>query len=226
MRISRESLKERVKQQLLERLMNGFYPPGERLVETVLAEEFGTSPIPVREALLELTAMRLVDSESYKGVRVRSFSNREIREAYEVRAVLEEFAAKRAARVLKGDTKSLRHLLRQMVEAARKNDFKAYLNSDLPFHRLIVAASGNTHLLRTWDELGFQIRANLFLTRDNSDLLEIAHLHPPIVEALDAGDGRRAATLLRDHSQKFAEELTSMEANELRHQPANALANI
>jgi DNA-binding GntR family transcriptional regulator len=70
-----------------------------------------------------------------------------------------------------------------------------------------VKAVGNECLLRAWNELGFEIRAYLFLTRDNSDLPQIAEEHVPIVEALEAGDGRKAGSLLRTHCFRFAKEI-------------------
>jgi DNA-binding GntR family transcriptional regulator len=211
-KISRLSLKEKVQQELLRRIMDGHYPPGQRLMENALAEELGVSPIPVREALRELSVMRVVDSEAYKGVRVRTFSNAEIRDAYEVRAVLEDAAAQRAARFFKRNAKSLHHFIEELRKTAREGDVKGYLNYDLPFHRAIVAAAGNGHLLRAWESLGFEIRAYLFLTRDNSDLQKIAEEHPPIVQALEAGDGRKAGALLRRHCLAFAKEVMTLES--------------
>jgi DNA-binding GntR family transcriptional regulator len=71
MPVQRRSLKDQVKQQILDRILKGRYTPGERLREVALAEELNTSPIPVREALRELESLRIVESEPYKGVRVR-----------------------------------------------------------------------------------------------------------------------------------------------------------
>jgi DNA-binding GntR family transcriptional regulator len=211
-KISRSSLKEKVQEELLRRIIDGHYSPGQRLMENALAEEFGVSPIPVREALRELSVMRVVDFEAYKGVRVRTFSNAEIRDAYEVRAVLEDSAAQRAARFFKGNAKSLYHFLEQMKKTASEGDVKGYLNYDLPLHRAIVAAAGNEHLLRAWDSLGFEIRAYLFLTRDNRDLPKIAEEHLPMVKALESGDGRKAGALLRRHCLTFAKEVMALES--------------
>jgi DNA-binding GntR family transcriptional regulator len=211
-KISRLSLKEKVQEELLRRIVDGHYLPGQRLMENALAEELGVSPIPVREALRELSAMRVVDFEAYKGVRVRTFSNAEIRDAYEVRAVLEDFGAQRAAQFFKRNVKSLYNFVEQMKKTASEGDVKGYLNYDLPFHRAIVAAAGNGHLLRAWDSLGFEIRAYLFLTRDNSDLPKIAEEHPPILKALESGDGRKAGALLRRHCLTFAKEVMTLES--------------
>jgi hypothetical protein len=88
----------------------------------------------------------------------------------------------------------------------------ACLNYDLPFHRAIVAAADNGHLLRAWETLGFEIRACLFLTRDNSDPKKIAEEHLPIVKTLEAEDGRKAGALLRRHCLKFAKEVMTLES--------------
>jgi DNA-binding FadR family transcriptional regulator len=67
-------------------------------------------------------------------------------------------------------------------------------------------------LLRSWDDLSFEIRTYLFLTRDNRDLPEIAEEHVAMVEALNVGDGKKAGTLLRMHCFRFAKEVMSREA--------------
>jgi len=95
MPVQRRPLKDQVRQQILERILKGRYLPGQRLREVALAEELNTSPIPVREALRELESLRIVESEPYKGVRVRQATPNELVEAYELRAVLESYAAEK-----------------------------------------------------------------------------------------------------------------------------------
>ena len=74
---------------------SGELQPGERLVETRIAQELGTSQAPVREALRDLELLRLVESEPFRGSRVRAFGEDELIEVYPVRASLEELAARR-----------------------------------------------------------------------------------------------------------------------------------
>jgi len=95
--IARESLADRVRQVLMERIIDGTYPPATRLVEMQIARELNISQAPVREAFCALEAARLVETEPYRGTRVREVSDRECREAYQVRAVLEELAAQLGA---------------------------------------------------------------------------------------------------------------------------------
>src|SRR5688500_10495750 len=120
--ISRTVLREQVKDILLHRIVSGELKPGERLVETRIAGELGTSQAPVREALRDLELLRLVESEPFRGARVRGFGEAELIEVYPVRAVLEEFAAKEATKHLDGDVSVLDAELGAMREAARRGD--------------------------------------------------------------------------------------------------------
>jgi DNA-binding GntR family transcriptional regulator len=207
MPVQRRSLKDQVKQQILDRVLRGRYAPGERLREVALAKELNTSPIPVREALRELASLRVVESEAYKGVRVRQITPDELKEAYELRAVLEGYAAEKGAPNLKGKTEPLRKRYVAMLAAARAGDIEAYAQNDIPFHRLIVEAAENAFLLRAWEGLGFEIRTRIFLASEERDMVQIARLHQPILEAFEKGDSKLAATLLREHSLTFAADI-------------------
>src|ERR687889_2658023 len=105
--VNRAMLRDQIKDVLLERILDGYYSPGERVVETRVAEEFGVSQAPVREALRELEILRLVVSEPFRGARVREVTARELAEIYPVRAALEEVAARGAAAGLGGDVHHL-----------------------------------------------------------------------------------------------------------------------
>ena len=207
MAVQRRSLKDQVKQQILERILKGRYTPGQRLREVALAKELNTSPIPVREALRELESLRIVESEAYKGVRVRQVTPTDLVEAYELRAVLESYAAEKGARTFKGNGQALRKRYLAMLAAARSGDMEAYVQNDIPFHRLIVESGQNAFVLRAWEGLGFEIRTRIFLASKEFDMVQIAQLHEPIVEALERGDAKRAAQLLREHSLGFAAQV-------------------
>src|SRR6188472_3012956 len=79
--ISRDCMRMKIRRALVQRITDGTYAPGDRLVELKIASEFGTSQGPVREALRELEVMRLVSTEAYRGTRVRAASPEEMREA-------------------------------------------------------------------------------------------------------------------------------------------------
>src|SRR3954469_12213791 len=115
--IARTVLREQVKDVLLQRIVSGELEPGERLVETRIAQELGTSQAPVREALRDLELLRLVESEPFRGARVRVFDEEEMIEVYPVRAALEELAARLATEKLEGDVSALEAEFEGMREA-------------------------------------------------------------------------------------------------------------
>ncbi len=194
---------ERVKQELLRRIMQRELAPGARLVELQIARDLNTSQGPVREALRELEAMDLVTTEPYKGSRVREVTPKDIREAYVVRASLEELAARLAAPHFKGSVVTLRDEAAAIRAAARKKDIETYTLHDVNFHRLIVAGASNRILLRTWDSLAFEVRIQLWLSTRKFDLVGAQEAHWRIIDALEKGEGQRAGKLLREHISAF-----------------------
>jgi DNA-binding GntR family transcriptional regulator len=197
--LPRDSMAERVKQDLLRRITSGELQPGARLVELHIARELNTSQGPVREALCELEGLELVVTEPYKGSRVREVTPQDIREAYIVRATLETLAGQLAAPRFKGDVDDLRKAATKILKAARKKDIADYARQDMLFHRLIVEGAANRILLRTWNSLAFEVRLQLWLTRSNVDVLKLQEAHWKIIDALEAGDGNLAGELLRKH---------------------------
>jgi DNA-binding GntR family transcriptional regulator len=203
--VTRVVLREQVKELILERILNGTYKPGERLVETRIAAELGTSQAPVREALRDLEILRFVESEPFRGSRVREISQEELIEIYPVRAAIEEVAAREAATRLDGDVDALEVELDAMHRAADENDLHAQVEHDVTFHRLIVEASGNAILLETWLSLGIGPRTIVTAVRTGLDGHEIAERHRPVLEALRARDPEAAGAALRRHVEQYGE---------------------
>jgi DNA-binding GntR family transcriptional regulator len=197
--LQRDSMAERVKQDLLRRITSGELQPGARLVELHIARELNTSQGPVREALCELEGLELVVTEPYKGSRVREVTPQDIREAYIVRATLEELAGQLAAPHFQSDVDDLRKVATKILSAARKKDIAAYARHDILFHRSIVEGAENRILLRSWNSLAFEVRLQLWLARGNVDLLTAQEAHWKIIDALEAGYGNLAGELLRKH---------------------------
>jgi DNA-binding GntR family transcriptional regulator len=205
--VTRVVLREQVKELILERILNGTYESGERLVETRIAAELGTSQAPVREALRDLEILRFVESEPFRGSRVREISQEELIEIYPVRAAIEEVAAREAATRLDGDVDALEAELDAMHRAADENDLHAQVEHDVAFHRLIVEASGNAILLETWLSLGIGPRTIVTAVRTGLDGHEIAERHRPVLEALRGRDPEAAGAALRRHVEQYGELL-------------------
>ena len=202
--ISRTVLREQVKDILLHRIVSGELKPGERLVETRIAHELGTSQAPVREALRDLELLHVVESEPFRGARVRGFGEEELIEVYPVRAVLEELAAKEATKRLAGDVTLLEREVEAMRAAAARNDLSALVQHDIAFHRLMVESAGNTILEQCWKSLGVEGRITISLYGTDVAPAEAAELHIPLLEAIRSGKPAAAGREARKHVEAFA----------------------
>lgn len=201
MALARRSMHAQIAETLRERILDETYPPGFRLVELRLAEEFGTSQAPVREALRELEAQRLVEVIPYKGTRVREVGVDEMLQAYQARAAIEEAAARIGAARPDATWDAVEAAQAAVRAAAAAGDAGAYAAADRDFHRAIVAASENMHLLGFWDALGSETRARVLLGKLDFSLEALASEHEPVVAALLAGDGEAAGRGLREHAE-------------------------
>jgi DNA-binding GntR family transcriptional regulator len=203
MAVNRAVFREQIKDVLMQRIVDGEYEPGERIVELRIAEEFGVSQAPVREALRELESLRLVESEPFRGARVRAVRADEIAESYPVRAALEELAANLAAERLAGAAAPLQAEIDAMRAAAVNGDLRAFVRHDVAFHRVFVEASANLTLIEVWQSLHVDLRTRFTLIQRLEDLAEVAESHVPIMRALDAGDAERAGRVVREHIEGF-----------------------
>jgi DNA-binding GntR family transcriptional regulator len=198
--VGRTMLREQVKELLLERILAHEYAPGDRLVETRIAQELGVSQAPVREALRELETLRLVESAPFKGARVRAASDRELAEIYPIRAALEDVAARAASERLAGKVAPLEREIRKMAKAKH---LREQVEHDVRFHRLIVEASGNARLIEMWQSLQVEARTMITAIRTGLDPVDVAQRHEPIVEALRRQDADAAGREIRRHVEDF-----------------------
>ncbi len=205
--VPRRCLRDPIREQLLSRILEGTYAPGYRLIELDLAAEFGVSQSPIREALRELEAIGVVDSQRYRGTRVRTPNPQEMLEAYALRAILEQRAAELCVPLKKSVLGQLRRELEALLETAQDQKVARYTRHALNFHRLIVQHSGNGLFLDTWERL--QTRAGLPFAALHlrHQLSRFARAHEPILAALEAQDGQQAGLLLRQFMEHTAAEI-------------------
>jgi DNA-binding GntR family transcriptional regulator len=206
--IARESLANRVRQVLMERIIDGTYSPGTRLVEMQIARELNISQAPVREAFCALEAARLVETGPYRGTRVREVSDRECRDAYQVRAVLEELAAQLGAARLREQSRELRAEADATLAAAKRGEVVRYLHHNVRFHQVIVEAADNAVLRNTWESLSFTVGARVRASRASGDMVAVAREHRQIADAIVHGDVKTAGRLLRRHAEVLIEGST------------------
>ena len=205
--IDRNCAHDRIRWAILERIMDGTYHPGERLKELALAREFHVSQAPVREALRKLEAIGVVKSEPYRGARVRELSPTELRDAYQLRGILEQAATEFIADFPEEQLQYLEREYASMGTAVRNGDLQALACNNRNFHRCIMEQCQNQEVLRTWQSLGICMRSRLNVQRRIEQLPNAILTHQPIIDAFRAGDFRYAGQLLREHSFGFVADL-------------------
>jgi DNA-binding GntR family transcriptional regulator len=205
---TRANLREQIKDVLLQRIVEGSYPPGSRIVETRVAQELGVSQGPVREALRDLEQLGCVVHEPYRGCSVRAFSVDELLDAFPVRAALEALAARLAAeRITDAELDALDELLDRMRLAARRGDAHDQSQANASFHATIVRAARNSTLERQWRMLEPFSRTYLTVSRPGIDLVHLSDRHVPILDALRRHDPDAAADAMHEHLMGAAELL-------------------
>lgn len=198
---AKNCMSDRIKDVILQRICDGTYAPGQKLVELQIAKEFATSQAPIREALSQLEALRVVETQPYKGTRVREVTGRELQECLEIRGVLEQLAAEKMGDGLKLRMDELKLRAQETVIAAREKNAQNYGLSNIEFHRIIVESSRNSTLLMVWETIAPEIRmlslahANLF------NLEKCANEHLEIIDAFAENDNRYAGKLLKSHTE-------------------------
>ena len=200
----RRVLRDVIKERIVERILDGTYPPGSRIVESQFAQEFGTSQAPVREALRDLEGMRFIESQPHVGARVRAVTSEDLGQIYPVRAALEEVAGREAAvRMTDEILAALANELQAMRSAAEAGEVHEQLVHDARFHEIIVEASGNQVLLEVWRSLRVEARTLVNVIKADSNLPMIAEMHRPVLSALQSRDPDLAGKEMRAHIEFF-----------------------
>jgi DNA-binding GntR family transcriptional regulator len=184
------SLRAQIREHLVEGIVSGRWKPGERIVERRIAVELEVSQTPVREALRELEALRLIESSPNKGVRVRELSAADLEEIYPVRAGLEQMAAELAAPRLARDASALEPHVAALYEADRNDDGTAQVRHTVGFHRELVRAAGNSVLLHTWESLGIEVWTALSIRWLGTVQESYAEEHEEVLAAFRRRDPR------------------------------------
>jgi len=211
----RSNLREQIKDVILQRILDGEYPSGARIVETRIAQELGVSQAPVREALRDLEQLGCIVHEPFRGCSVRAFSAQELIEAFPVRAALEALAARLAAeRISETELLRLAELLETMRAAADRGDAHDQSRANASFHATIVRAARNATLERQWSFLEPFSRTYISVSQPGLDLRALSDRHVPILEALRARAGDAAAEAMHRHLMEAAELLRPMQFSE------------
>jgi DNA-binding GntR family transcriptional regulator len=187
-------------------IIEGEYAPRERLIEEQLADRLGVSRTPVRQALTMLEAEGLVEIQPNRGAMVCSFGVEEVWDIYDLRAVLEGHAARRAAdRIQEEELERLRTLADEMEGMAGRfadhgEEIRRLVVANQEFHGTIVQASRNARLqkmIRRTVEVPLMFKAFFWYTSRERTISN--HYHRQILHALEQGDAERAEIVMREH---------------------------
>ena len=207
------SLRRSGKTRLTRDLFAGAYRPRETVKLAEIAADYKLSEEAVVKLLAEFQELGMVRLVGDRSAIIESPNPKEMQEAFEIRAALEEIAGRTAATVLKGNISELQKDVEAMRSAVAAGDLDGYVDHDVKFHRGILKASQNDVLLRVWDTLTLHLRMRGAVGKVSSALPEVVESHQPIVEALGKGRAREAGVLLRNHVETLLEFLKKSESD-------------
>ena len=205
----------RAQVQLRELILSGELPPGSRVAELAIVERLGVSRTPIRAALLRLEQEGLIESLPGGGYAVRSFSEREIADAIELRGTVEGLVARTAAergappQVLAAAREALAEIDQVLARSALDDEaFSRYVELNGRFHQLRGQLAGSMLLAREMERvasLPFASPSAFVIAQSNTpqarDMLVVAQdQHHQVLAAIEAREGSRAEALMREHS--------------------------
>ncbi len=207
-----ESLSAGVVTRLEEEILKGVRRPGDRLDERQLAEQFGMSRTPVREALQRLAASGLVVSRGRQGLQVAQMSLADLLDAFVVVAELEGIASSQAARRIQVEQRArLQAAHRACAEAAAAEDAELFYTANREFHEVIAAASHNRILQDELRRLTLKISPyRRTITYQPGRMHSSIPEHERVMDAILRGDGVQAAQMMRAHVTLLGEGLSDL----------------
>ena len=195
---------ERAYNTLRAGIIEGIHPPGARVTEQEVAATAGVSRTPVREALRRLEAEGLLRFVPHQGAFVTSWSDQDAEDIFELRAMLEGYGARLAVtKATSEDAAQLRSLAEaQSKEAADHSPGYLERIADLnnQFHRRLLQVAASARLQATLATISSApLVLQTFRDYDGDDLNRSAHHHMEMVEAIEAGDGNWAESVMHSH---------------------------
>jgi DNA-binding GntR family transcriptional regulator len=194
-------------------ILKGRIRPGERLKEDVIAGELEVSRTPVREAIAMLQAEGVVEAPQHRGAQVRSYTPSELEEIYDLRSILEGYAASRAAtRITRAELTKMRRSCEAM-EKLQPDDLEHLVRENHVFHHTILDAADAKRL----EAMVHQISAVPLIYQSYAWYTpEQLHLsleyHSRVLDALEKHDAERAERDMRHHLSNAREALTTVYA--------------
>ena len=217
-RLEQGSLSERAYAAIRNSIISGRFEPGERLIETELANDLGVSRAPIREAFRKLADEQLVVERPRYGTYVREFSAKDFVDIYNLLSAIESLAVRLIVRN-RTSVKPLERIVEEMTHAAKEQDLARVVEIELQFHRELCSAAGNQYVDAVFRLLNGLV--GMALSLDDAayrNMMDIASEHFPLLEALEeaieTGKEDQAVFAIRSHIRaSIGEVLTSLGGN-------------
>lgn len=202
--LKRRVLRDDVAEYLVSSILRGNLSPGDKVVESKLAKELSISQGAVREAIRDLTAQGFLETEPYKGTRIRTLTKDQLDDYYDVRTEIESIAVqwgivRHKSKYL--DMEYLKHCVERMAHCVQENDPARMREYDMSFHLTIVQAARSESLLKAWNSLGNYYWTYIAIYYDNlaSFLPAQIEKHQSMYEAIAASDVESYKKCVRGH---------------------------
>ena len=199
---NKETLRSEAIRHIIKGIEDGKYKLGERIVETRVAKELEMSQAPVREAVLELSIMGVLEERPYAGSFVRIPDREEVDNHYKARGLIESYAASLAApRRTQDELERLRTILNDMKECTESEEF---VDLDHAFHEVIIDASGNKVLKRLWTSVSaYELTYQTISLANKWTLVGLYEKHRRLFNAIESGNGPAAQAEMFLHIDGF-----------------------
>ena len=202
---------------LREQIVSGGLPPGARIIEMDLSAELQIARATLRQALHHLAQEGLIVLIPYTGWMVVDLTAKDAWELYTLRAALESLAAQLATAKLDDvGRKKLTAAMARLAKTSTIGTLSDAAEADFALHETIVGLSGHRRLIEQYRIVSQQVR--MFIASSDALMLtgkSLIEQHQPIVDAILAGEGKRAAGLSEDHTTSTGQELVAhLEAQE------------
>ena len=199
--LKKENLGNQVYDQVKGMILRGEIPPGKRIIENELADSMGISRTPIREAVHKLEAEGFLNPLPKGGYAVRGLTVSGVEETFDIRSILESFAAYLAAiRYSDEDLVPLEEKTEEFQRHLDRHDLTELTRINTDFHELLYALSRSPRLIKMINDL----RNEIFLLRkvmlNSEDMAKLSNKdHREMIEAMKKGEAKKVEKLVRSH---------------------------
>jgi DNA-binding GntR family transcriptional regulator len=195
------SLKDLAYREIKRQLVSGRLQHDRIYSALHFGEQLGISRTPAREALLQLAHEGFLICLDVRGFKIKEFSEKEIRDVFETRQVIEAYAVDRAAGELSAqDRKHVQECLREMAARTAEENIVSFLEADKEFHLALVRCTNNVHLISIMEKMRDYLSIfGVKVLAQSGRSQEVLREHQRIVTALNRGDRGKAVAAIRDH---------------------------